>query len=435
MQFCDTLAAVRPWRRAAGIVAGAWFALALPLASAQAATALTLEEAWRLAEAANPTLRSTQARLSAAEGELTDARSLLWNNPELSAERLRRSVPQPGLATEKQREWSAGLAQTFEVAGQPGYRREAATQELAGLQATLQETRRQVRAEIEQRFVRVLVLQLRITTEEEALKLVEDAAAAVRKRVAAGEDSRLDGNLAIVEAERGRNQLAVLHEQLIEARAELASALQLAPDHLPEVAGELMPATPRYSLEQLLAAARQRPQLRALELREAAASNRLGLEQAAVYPDITIGVNVGREGPGDAREKLVGVTLSLPLPLFRRNAAGIGRATTELTQAQIERQAADRDVPAQVRALWRNVESLRARVKRLEDNVLTSLDQNQRLSATSYRAGEIGLLQLIVVNRQVLDGRRDLIEARSVLRLSTIALEATAGWPAAGEER
>ena len=435
MWFCSTLAVVRPWRRAVGIVAGACVALALPLASAQAATALTLEEAWRLAEAANPTLRSTQARLSAAEGELVDARSFLWNNPELSVERLRRSVPQPGLATEKQRDWSAGLAQTFEVAGQPGYRREAATQELAGLQATLQETRRQVRAEIEQRFVRVLALQMRIATEAEALKLVEDAAAAVRKRVAAGEDSRLDGNLAIVEAERGRNQLAALHEQLTEARVELGSALQLVPDHLPEVAGNLMPATPRYSLEELLATAGQRPQLRALALREAAAAKRLGLERAAVYPDITVGVNVGREGPGEAREKLVGVSLSLPLPLFRRNAAGIGRATTELTQAQIERQAADRDIPAQVRALWRNVESLHARVKRLEDQVLVSLDQNQRLSVTAYRAGEIGLLQLIVVNRQVLDGRRDLIEARSNLRLRTIALEAAAGWPAAGEER
>jgi cobalt-zinc-cadmium efflux system outer membrane protein len=67
--------------------------------------------------------------------------------------------------------------------------------------------------------------------------------------------------------------------------------------------------------------------------------------------------------------------------------------------------------------------------------VAQRLDQNQRLSATSYRTGEIGLLQLIVVNRQVLDGRRDLIEARSDLRLNTIALEAAAGWPAAGEER
>ena len=58
--------------------------LALPLASARAAASLTLDEAWRLAETANPTLRTAQARLAAAEGELTDARSLLWNNPQLA---------------------------------------------------------------------------------------------------------------------------------------------------------------------------------------------------------------------------------------------------------------------------------------------------------------------------------------------------------------
>lgn len=434
MWFFGTLAAVRPWR-AAGIVARAWFALVLPLASAQAATALTLDEAWRLAEAANPTLRTAQARLAAAEGEVTDARSLLWNNPQLALERVRREVPQPGLAADKQREWNAGLAQTFEIAGQPGYRREATSQELAALQAALQDTRRQVRADIEQRFVQVLALQLRIATEAEALRLVEDAAAAVQKRVAAGEDSRLDGNLAAVEAERGRNQLAALRERLTEARAELASALQMAPDSQPEVAGELMPAAPSYTLDQLLETARLRPQLRALELREAAAASRLGLERATVYPDITLGLTAGREGPNDAREKVVGLSLSLPLPLFRRNAAGIGKATTELTQAQIERQVAGRDIPARLRALWLNVDSLRARVKRLEERVLASLDQNQRLSATAYRAGEIGLLQLIVVNRQVLDGRRDLVDARSELRLATIALEAAAGWPGAGEAR
>lgn len=94
---------------------------------------------------------------------------------------------------------------------------------------------------------------------------------------------------------------------------------------------------------------------------------------------------------------------------------------------------AGRDISAQVHALWLNLESLRARVKRLEANVLGSLDQNQQLSAKSYRAGEIGLLQLIVVNRQVLDGRRDLIDARRELRLATVALEAAAGWPAMGE--
>ena len=397
------------------------------------AAPLTLDQAWALAEAANPTLRTARANLAAAEGQLTDARGLLWNNPELHADGVRRDVPQIGLDNERRRDWNVGISQAFEIAGQQGYRREAAFQELAAVQSTLQETRLQVRAEVEQRYVRVLGLQLRIATEEQALKLVEDATAVVKKRVAAGEDSRLDGNLAVVEAERGRNQLASLREQVIEARVELARALQMAPENLPEATGELIPVVANYNLGQLLDSAANRPQLRALELRETAARSRLNLERASVYPDITVGVSAGREGPGEAREKLIGLTVSVPLPLFRRNATGIGKASTELTQAQIERQAASRDAPAQVRAQWLKVESLRMRVKRLEDTVLTRLDDNQRLSAKAYGAGELGVLQLIVVNRQVLDGRRDLLDAKTELRLATIALEAAAGWPADGE--
>lgn len=415
------------WPRRAGALL-AMFVLcgALPAVAAP----LTLAQVWHKAEAANPALQSARANLAAAEGQLADARGLLWNNPQLSTERVRRDVPQAGLDKQRRNEWSTRLDQTFEIAGQQGYRQEAAAQDLAALQATLQETRRQVRAEAEQRFVRVLALQQRIDAEAEMLKQVENAAATVKKRVTAGEDSRLDGNLAAVEAERGRNQLAALDEQLTAARAELASTLQMPPESLPEVAGELTPtAAAPYTLDQLLASAANRPHLRAFELREAAARNRLDLERASVYPDITLGVGVGREGPADAREKLVGVSISLPLPLFRQNAGGIGKATTELTQAQIERQAATRDALAQVRALWLKVESLRARAERLRQTVQAGLDENQRLSAIAYRAGEIGLLQLILVNRQVLDGRRDLLDARTESRLAAIALEAAAGWP------
>lgn len=396
------------------------------------AAPLTLEQAWQIAETTNPVLQSARANLAAAQGQLADTQGLFWNNPQLSAERARRGVPQDGLDNQHQREWSTSLSQTIEIGGQHGYRRAAAEQELAALQLALQETQRQVRAEVEQRFVRVLALQLRIATEQETLKLVESAALVVKKRVTAGEDSRLDGNLAAVEAERGSNQLAALGEQLTEARAALASALQMKPESLPEVAGELMPDAARYTLDQLLASAANRPQLRAFEQREAAARNRLKLERASAYPDITVGVSSGREGAATAREQLVGVSVSLPLPLFRRNASGIGKATSELTQAQIERQIAGRDTLAQVRTLWLKVESLRARVERLQQTVLANLDDNQRLSSISYRAGEIGLLQLILVNRQVFDGRRDLLDARTELRLATVALEAAAGWPANG---
>lgn len=395
--------------------------------TAMAVERLTLERAWRQAEQANPALRSAEAGVQAAEGQLTDTGGVLWNNPHVATDQVRRRAPQPGAGAQTFPEWTLGLSQTFEIAGQQGYRRRAAELDLAATRENIVEVRRRVRAEVELRFVRVLALQNRIEIERDALKLVEDAATAVRKRVVAGEDSRLDGNLASVEAERGRNQLTALQEQLIDARADLAILLQLPPGRIPEAVGAIDITSGNYTLESLLGDAANRPQLRALDLREQAARNKLALERASVYPDITVGVSTGRDGPGDARERFNMLSLSIPLPLFKRNAAGIGRATTDLTQSQIEKNAAARDIQAQVRTLWLRLESLRTRVKRLADSVLPSLNENQRLSTTAYRAGEIGLLQLLVVNRQLVDARRDYLDALAEYVQTRISLEQAAG--------
>lgn len=420
----DTPAGERGLLRRLGLLAG----LLLVIGGAHATGSLTLDEALHLAESANPALRAARAGVDAAEGQLRDASGLLYNNPQLTTDQTRRRAHQPGREDSRFHEQSVGIAQTFEIAGQAGYRREAASRDLAAVTANIDEVRRQVRAEVEQRFYRVLVLQRRIETEHEALAAVEAAAAAVRRRVTVGEDSRLDGNLATVEAERGRNQLAVLGEQLLQARTELAAALQLPVASLPEAIGELQTSRPDISLDDLLASVRERPLLKMLEYREQAARNRLGLERAAVYPDVTVGLSSGREAPYDAREQYTRLTLSIPLPLFRRNDAGIGRATTELTQAEIERQATERDVAAQVRSLWLRLDSLHARVKRYTESVLPALDENRRLSSTAYKAGEIGLLQLLLVNRQLLDARRDYLDAFGDFIQTRIALEQMAGW-------
>jgi cobalt-zinc-cadmium efflux system outer membrane protein len=422
------------WTPARRLVA-AWLLMVAAGPAVAAQSTLTLQEAWNQAEQANPALRAAQANLAAAEGQLADSRGLLWNNPQLFGDAARRLIPQPGQPTFRTRDLKVGLGQTFEIAGQQGHRREAAEQEMITLRETIDETRSQLRAVVEQRFARVLSLQLRIAAEDAALKLFEDAAVAVRKQAAAGEVSRLDGNLAQVEAERARNQRAALNEQLTDARAELAALLQLPPQALPEAGGELVPAESFPTLDQLLTSVAGRPLLRSLDSREKAARSRLDLERAAVYPDVTVGLSYGTEGAVDGADKLTTLSVSVPLPFFRRNATAIGRATTELTQSQIDRQAADRDARAQVIALWQKRESVRERVQRLEQAMLVRLDENQQLSEKSRRAGEIGLLQLIVVNRQVLDGRRDLLDARTELRLATIALKAAAGWPLQGDRK
>ena len=69
-----------------------------------------------------------------------------------------------------------------------------------------------------------------------------------------------------------------------------------------------------------------------------------------------------------------------------------------------------------------------ARVSRLTESVLPSLEENQRLSTVSFRSGEIGLLQLLLVNRQLLDGRRDYLDAVAEFSQTRIALEEAAGF-------
>lgn len=396
---------------------------------------LTLAEALRLAETASPAVRAREAQLAAAEGSRREAASLLFNNPELSVERRRRRATAPdGSASE----WGLGIAQPIEIGGQQARRREAASAALEALRAEIEDARRQARAEASLRFHAVLAAQRRLRLEQRSVELFDSTAQAVAKRRSAGEDTRLDANVALIEAERARNALAVSQEQLQDAKAELATALQLPPSAVPEVIGELgVPsgAPLPYGLDQLLASAQALPKQRALAAREDAARARVGVERSSRYPDVTVGLNVGREGAGDGRERVTTLTLSVPLPLFKRNDAAIGQALSDATQAEIERAAATRDGQAQVRRLWSRLDSQRQRVARLQRAMVAASVDNQQLAAKSRQAGQIGLLDQLLVNRQALDAERDLNDALAELHITRIELENAAGWSQEGTVR
>lgn len=393
---------------------------------------LTLQQAVQLAEEAEPTLRRKRTELLAAEGARAEASAPFFNNPQASIEGARRQVPQSGLPTERRSEGGVGLSQTLEIAGQQGHRRRAARSVLEAIQAEVADVRRRVLTDTAGQFYRLVYQQRRLRIDEQAVALLDTASAAVKKRKAAGEDTRLDANVAAVEAERARNQAAVTREQLADLQADLATKLQLPMP--PLIVAEDPPETAPFSLsqDQLSTAAADSPRLHALAAREEAAAARLRLEQASIYPDVTVGVHVGREGASDARERLTTFSVSVPLPLFKRNDAGIGQARTEREQARIEHQSATIEVRSQVYSLWTKLQSLSARVERLRATVVPALQNNEALSAKSQKAGQISVLELIAINRQSLDARRDLLEAELDYQLTRLTLEAATGQPIGG---
>ena len=397
--------------------------------SAAAAQPLTLEEAWRQAEVANPGLLQAQAIRTGAEAEAAQAHEPLFNNPQLSTELERLEFsPINGAAQQSGTQWNVGLSQTLELPIKQRARRLATDQSLSATERSIEATRQQIRAEVEQRFIRVLALQQRDRLEAQTLDVVEDAARATQKLVDSGEVPILQGNIAEVEAERERNQIAALREQLLQARAELAVLLQLPADQLPEVSGELAPRPLPYTLDDLLAAAAHRPSRQAALEREHAARSRLDFERASAYPDITIGINAGRVPELDSRDRVAGVTVSVPLPLFNRNQAEIGKALATWRQAQVEQEVDTRNARTEVMALWQRLQLLSERVDRLNRSVMPRLEQNSKLARLSYAAGQMDLLQFLLVNRQVTDAQRDALDAITDLMQTRASLEAAAGW-------
>lgn len=394
---------------------------------------LTLAEAMNRAEAASPVVSTRQAQLSAVEGLRREASRLLYNNPELTAERGRRRAD--GLGGNAN-EWSVGIAQPIEIGGQQARRREVAAASLEALRAEVDDARRQARADAATRFQEIVAAQRRVELERRSTELFDSVSQAVARRRAAGEDTRLDANVAVVEAERSRNAQAVANEQLLDARSELATLLRLPGGQLPEVTPEplegVAAAVSGYSLEQMLQSAQMLPRLRALTARQEVARSRLDVERANRYPDVTIGLSTGREGFRDGRERLTTLSVSVPLPIWKRNDAAIGQALTDLAQAEVERTTAVRDSQANVRRLWLRLQSQRDRVQRLQRSLLPASVDNQQLALRSRQAGQIGLLDQVVVNRQALDAERELNDALAELAATRIELENAAGWPIQG---
>lgn len=395
------------------------------------AESLTVESALTLAQRNNADIQRATTSLATVKGELTDANAPLFNNPTLNVEGGRRKLYDPSNSDSSRSEWNTGIAQTFELGGQQGFRRQTANAKLTALQQEIDEVRNRVNAEVEERFVQVLALQKRIETEQRTLELTERNTSLVSKRVEAGEDSKLEGNLALVDTERARNQISVLQEQLTKARAQLGLVLQLPEQQLPEVQGELQSPEKPYTLDDLLASVANRPAVKALSLREQSARSNLDFERAAQIPDLTVSLSYGRDAVIGGQDNVTTLGLSLPLPLFRKNATGIGRATSELNQVEIDKNTISRDVRSTVIASWQRRLSLQGRVQRLTTVVYPKLEENLRLSQIAFKSGEIALPELLIVQRQVIDAQRDLIEAQLDLRLTQIELEYAAGWPPA----
>lgn len=132
----------------------------------------------------------------------------------------------------------------------------------------------------------------------------------------------------------------------------------------------------------------------------------LSLEKANAVPDPTINVGVRDFRENNSQAFIVG--LSIPIPVFNMNRAGIERASHDLTAASLDEQSVRLGLEAALTQLYGNYANAYGEAIALKTSVLPGAEEAFRFARGGYDAGKFNYLE-------VLDAQRTLFEARKQL--------------------
>jgi outer membrane protein, heavy metal efflux system len=383
-----------------------------------AAAELTLEQALARARERAPRLLAAQARVQEADGRLVGAQALFAENPvvETSSGRRRRDDGGTG------RDTAVGIHQGFELGGQRGARIEAAQAGVAHAIADQGDALRALLRDVAVAFLRTLHAAERVRLAGRAEDVTAQIAAVAERRYAASDVPILDVNLSRVALARARSERLAAEAEEQAALGELRVLLDLDPAELLAVRGELR-SRPRLELAALRESASRRADLeaRAAELREAEAELRLA--QGEAWPDVGLGARYER----DDRDDVVSGELTFTLPVFERGQGARAEARARARRLRLELDTGRRAVDSELRAAFAVYTQREAAVAELEARALPLLDENEALARRSYEAGQIGLADLLLVRRELLDTRSDYLERLLEAGVAAADLQASAG--------
>lgn len=393
----------------------------VPLASpdpAPSAGALTLRDALALALASSPELLAFTEESRAREAEV--AQAARWTNPELSVEveNVAGSGPFAGFAAA---ETTLQLSQELELGGKRQLRRGLAAVEHERSVHDLTTARIDLQARIARHFLTLLAAQEHLQLAEEEIALATRTLTAVEEKIAAGKAPAVERyrfQAALAEARLDQAQ-AVL--TLAAARRTLADQLGLEAAALGKVSGDLthLPPLPAYSESE--AQLGQSPESARRQLESAARRRELALERARRLVDPTIAL--GLRNFNDSGDSALLFGLSLPLPLFDRNAGNVRAASSRLAAAQAQEASGRLQSRAELAERWQALAASSAEAQALREQILPSAQQTFEAASYGYQSGKFGVLEVQDAQQSLIEVRERYLDVLTSAQLAAIELD------------
>ena len=303
----------------------------------------------------------------------------------------------------------------------------------------LQSTRLLVEAEVAQTYLQLRAVDAERALVRDTVEAYRDTLKLTQSRLRAGDAAELD--VARVETEVASNESDAL--TLDRRRAELEHALAvLAGDAASDFGvntDEWSTALPTIPPGVPATVLTRRPDISAAQKSVMAAQARVGVAQAAWFPDIalTAGGGYASSALGDlfkwsAKSWGIGALLSLPVFDGGRREAGVQSASAQLDGALASYRS-------QVLVAFKEVEDQLSSLRILEQQAdvqakaVSSASRATTLSDSRYRNGLVSQLDLLDARRQELANRRQALQVRSAQYQATVGLIRALGgsWDAA----
>jgi len=384
---------------------------------------MTIDEAVAYALKNNPELQALRLEEEVIKGQIERANLLLINNPTIEGDVSKKEKPiEEGSG--KFTNYGIKLSQEFEIAGQRGLRIEVAEKELSKVRLELKNRERILAYEVKNAFAMAIALKKKTELTKEVVRLKEDLLNFTKIKFQAGETSGLEVNLAEVELSKAKRDLILSEKEYKEAVLSLQGLLGVKPDNAFIIEGELpeeMPSLPNK--EELQKLVLQRSDVKAALMEEEKSNAELLLIKREVVPNITLSGFYDR----DERKDEVGLSVSIPLPIFDRKQAERKEARAKAEQAKINRAGLEKAIEKEFDEAYNAFVSSQEELTLFKKEILTKSLENLSLLNLAFKEGKIGFFDVRLAQRDVIDIQFSYLDTLLRAQQAIYALEKTIG--------
>lgn len=393
-------------------------------AQREAAGPLTLREALALAARLNPGLAASAHDVLAAEGNARQAGVLPNPELEIEAEDFGGTDARKGYdgATT-----TAGISQQLELGGKRSKRQSVARAEARLTGWDYEAARLDVLTRTKQAFVDVLAAQGQLALAEASLMLAEDVRKSAAERVKSGKVPELEETKAAVEVSSAGIARDRAKRELDVARKLLVSNWGGSTPRFANVVGSLDVDGGAASPDALAASVERSPEVARWIDARLAAAELLSLAKAQRIPDIAVKVGVSRFEEDGTHAAVAAV--SLPLPLFDRNAGGIVAAQHAVAAAEQKERAARLLAATSLAEIRGRLDTTRLEAMAIRDGLLPAAQKAFDAAQTGYREGKFGHLEVLDAQRTLNEAKARYLEVLAAYHKAAADVERLTGIP------